>query len=40
MRPTQSMLLPQFLAIAERTAKGSGHIKKMDIDATATDAKK
>jgi hypothetical protein len=32
------MLLPQFLAIAERIAKGKGHMKKIDIDAMATDA--
>jgi hypothetical protein len=34
------MLLPQFLAIAERSAKGNGHIKKIDIEAMLTEAKK
>jgi len=32
--------LPQFLAIAERTVKGNGHMKKIDIEAMVTDAKK
>jgi len=39
-RPAQSMLFPQFLAIAERTVKENGHIKKIDSEAMATDAKK
>jgi hypothetical protein len=34
------MLLPQFLAIAERTAKGNGHVKKIDSEAMVIDAKK
>jgi len=34
------MLLLQFLAIAERAVNGNGQIKKIDIEAIVTDAKK